>query len=54
MQNHGQIYKTDTKTVCTRAVWRTADEEESSEQLILGSVKQLISCKNQNVGLGWE
>ena len=38
---------------CAKAVWETADGEEYFERLILGSVKQLISFKNQNVGLGW-
>ena len=37
----------------TRAVWGTMDGEEYFERLILKSVKQLISFKNQNVGLGW-
>ena len=34
-----------------RAVWGTADGEEYSERLILGSIKQLISFENQNVDL---
>ena len=37
----------------TRAVRGTADREEYSEQLILGSIKQLILFENQNVGSGW-
>ena len=48
MQTVGQIRKAG-----TRAVWRTADGEEYSERLIMGSVKQLILFENQNVGLGW-
>ena len=44
--------KANTRTVCAKAVQRTADGEEYSERLILGSVKQLISFENQNVGLG--
>ena len=36
----------------TRAVQGTADGEEYSERLILGSVEQLISFENQNVGSG--
>ena len=48
MQTVGQIRKAD-----IRAVRRIADGEEYSEQLIVGSVKQLISFENQNVGSGW-
>ena len=48
MQTVGRIRKAD-----TRAVWGTADGEEYSERLIVGSVKQLISFGNQNVGSGW-
>ena len=44
--------RADTRVIYTKAVWGTADREEYSEQLILRSVKQLISFKNQNVGLG--
>ena len=42
-----------TRKADTRAVWEIVDGEECSERLILGSVKQLISFKNHNVGLGW-
>ena len=41
------------KAVCTRAIWRTADGEGYSEQLILRGVKQLISFENQNVDSSW-
>ena len=41
------------RVICTRAVWETANGEKYSERLILRSVKQLISFKNQNVGLVW-
>ena len=49
----GKCVRADTRVICSRTVWGTADEEEYSEQLILRSVKQLISFENQNVGSGW-
>ena len=49
----GECARVNTRAVCARAVWETANGENYSEQLILESVKQLILFENQNVGLGW-
>ena len=51
----GSLRKADTRTVYAKAVQGTADGEEYFEQLIFGSVKQLImiSFENQNVGSDW-
>ena len=35
----GKRVRADTRVICTRAVWGTADGEEYSERLILRSVK---------------
>ena len=51
VNTQGQI-RWRTHKADTRAVWGTTNGEEYSERLILGSVKQLISFKNQNVGSG--
>ena len=43
----GEHTRANTRAVYAKAVWGTADGEEYFEQLILGSVKQLISFENQ-------
>ena len=48
----GKYVRADTRVICTKAVWGTADGEEYFEQLILRCVKQLILFENQNLGLG--
>ena len=50
---NSKCVKVDMRVICIKAVWGTADGEEYSEQLILKSVKQLISFENQNVGSDW-
>ena len=49
----GKRVRADTRVICIKAVWGTADREVYSERLILRSVKQLILFENQNLGLGW-
>ena len=50
---HKNRYDGECAKVDTMAVRGTTDREVYSEQLILRSVKQLISFKNQKVGSGW-